>query len=164
MTQGPVVHLDDLKLTRVENGERFQKQLGRVMTGAKHLGARLTVVPAGKTAWPYHCHHANDEMFAILEGSGTLRFGGAEHAFAAGDVLVCPAGGQETAHQIINSGDGALRYLAISSMREPDIMEYPDSGKWGAEAGSAPGGESKVRTFLSFVPADAEIDYWKDES
>ncbi|MBL8659685.1 MAG: cupin domain-containing protein [Rhodospirillales bacterium] len=131
--------------------------------GASHIGARLCVVPPGKSAWPYHCHHANDELFVILEGQGELRLGTAVYAFRRNDVLVCPAGGRETAHRIRNTGAETLRYLAVSSMREPDIMEYPDSRKWGAFAGAAPGGKAAERTFSAFVREDARVDYWDGE-
>jgi hypothetical protein len=33
----------------------------------------------------------------------------------SGDVIACPAGGRETAHQIINTGTDELRYLAVST-------------------------------------------------
>src|SRR5690606_41419558 len=78
-----------------------------------------------------HCHVASralpsfptrrssDLMFVILSGAGELRFGAATHAVAAGMVAVCPAGGAETAHQMIATGDAPLRYIAISTMREP---------------------------------------------
>lgn len=85
------------------------------------------------------------------------------HAFGRNDVLVCPAGGRENAHRIRNTGDVPLRYLAVSSMREPDIMEYPDSRKWGAFAGAAPGGKAAERTFSAFVREDAGVDYWDGE-
>ncbi len=162
---GPVVHLADLPLTHEINGHRFEASLASLAApaGARHVGARLCVVPPGKSAWPFHCHHANDELFVILEGRGELRYGTSVHVFGANDVLVCPAGGVGTAHQIRNIGTENLRYLAVSSMREPDIMEYPDSGKWGAFAGAPPGGKAADRTFSSFVRDDARVEYWDGE-
>lgn len=162
---GPVVRLADLSLTHEVHGSQFEAFLAPVAApaGASHIGARLCVVPPGKSAWPYHCHHANDEVFVIFEGQGELRFGSTVHAFGPNDVLVCPAGGRESAHRIRNTGDAPLRYLAVSSMREPDIMEYPDSRKWGAFAGAAPGGKTAERTFSAFVREDSGVDYWDGE-
>jgi uncharacterized cupin superfamily protein len=48
-----------------------------------------------------------------------------------GDVIVCPAGGAEKAHQLINTSGGELRYLSISSLELPEVAEYPDSSKFG---------------------------------
>lgn len=165
MARTPIVQLDDIELNTQIHGDAFEAAMGTI-TGimeTKYLGARLMVVPPGKKAWPHHSHHANDEIFVILEGEGSLRFGNDRHPLNAGCVAVCPTGGPETAHQIINTGTGDLKYIAVSSMREPDIMEYPDSGKWGAVAGSAPGGNAGDRTFFSFIRADAKVEYWDGE-
>lgn len=164
MSRSPVVHLADLALVRQAHGESFDARTAAVAApaGARRLGARLVEVPPGKRAWPFHNHHANDEMFVILAGAGTLRFGATTHAVAAGDVVVCPAGGPETAHQLI-AGEEGLRYLAVGTMNEPDVMEYPDSGKLVVFAGSPPGGDKATRR-LSFTGRAADaVDYWDGE-
>ncbi|EIE50282.1 cupin 2 domain-containing protein [Citreicella sp. 357] len=162
----PVIRLEDLHLVSQERGSRFSALMAPIAAplGATHLGARLVEIPPGKTAWPYHSHHANDEMFVILSGAGELRYGADErHKLAAGMVAVCPAGGAETAHQIIAIGSAPLRYLAISTMREPDVLEYPDSGKITVFAGAAAGGEKALRRVAaSFRQGDA-VDYWEGE-
>ena len=38
--------------------------------------------------------------------------------------MACPAGGPESAHQIINCGDEELRYLAVSTQRAPEIWRH----------------------------------------
>lgn len=165
MTRSPVIRLDDLTLSPQTHGARFHAAMAAIAAplGATHLGARLVEVPPGKAAWPFHSHHANDEMFVILSGAGELRFGAATHAVAAGMVAVCPAGGAETAHQMMATGDAPLRYIAISTMREPDVMDYPDSGKITVFAGAAPGGDkAQRRVAASFRKGDA-VDYWDGE-
>ncbi|OKH86488.1 cupin domain-containing protein [Thalassospira sp. TSL5-1] len=161
----PVIHLDNLELTPQTNGQNFAAAFAAIAAplGASKLGARLVDVPAGKKAWPFHCHHANDEMFVILAGGGTLRFGDTHWPVGPGRVIVCPAGGPETAHQLQADDNGPLRYIAISSMNEPDILEYPDSGKVALFAGAAPGGDkAKRRLSLNFATRDA-VDYWEGE-
>ncbi|QBY02654.1 cupin domain-containing protein [Rhodophyticola sp. CCM32] len=106
--------------------------------GLTAIGAMMTIVQPGKRAFPFHNHLANDEMFVILEGQGTYRFGDAEYAVKAGDICGAPKGGPDRAHQLINTGDGVLRYLGISTRNDPDVVEYPDSGKFAALA-VAPG-------------------------
>ena len=93
------------------------------LIGAQKLGCSLVVVPPGKKAWPYHLQYANEEMFVILEGEGTLRHDGERYPIRAGDVIASPVG---KPHQILNTSDAELRYLAISTMIEPDIAEYPE--------------------------------------
>ncbi|MEO7467217.1 MAG: hypothetical protein ABIV36_09400, partial [Sphingobium limneticum] len=76
---------------------------------------------------------------------------------------LCPAQGTASAHQIINDGDTELRYLAISTMSEPDVIDYPDSGKFAVMAGAAPGGD-KVRRSVDHVGRYVDaVSYWDDE-
>ncbi len=105
-------------------------QIGAVI-GAQKLGYNVTAVPPGRRAFPLHNHRVNEEMFLVLEGEGELRIGEERHAIKKGDVIACPPGGPETAHQIINTGSGELRYLAVSTKSYPEIAEYPDSKKFG---------------------------------
>ena len=46
-------------------------------------------------------------------------------------VLAAPTGGAEHAHQLINTGSRTLKYLGISTSAETEVVEYPDSGKFG---------------------------------
>ena len=45
-------------------------------------------------------------------------------------MISAPAGDVSTAHQIVNTGAGELRYLAFSTRLDPDVVEYPDSNKF----------------------------------
>ncbi|SKA38788.1 cupin domain-containing protein [Consotaella salsifontis] len=161
----PMVSLRDLALQTQSHGENYEARLAAVAAplGARLLGARYVELPPGKKAWPCHCHHANDELFVILSGKGVLRYGGAEHGVVAGDVVVCPAGGVETAHQLRAEGEAPLRYLAVSTMNEPDVMEYPDSGKVVVFAGSPPGGDKAARRLDLAVKKSAGVAYWEGE-
>ena len=68
-------------------------------------------------------------MFFIVKGSGTLRYGDETRPIRAGDVICCPTGGPETAHQIVNDSDAELAYLSVSTRMPAEVCEYPDSGK-----------------------------------
>ncbi|WAP71063.1 cupin domain-containing protein [Jiella pelagia] len=93
-----------------------------------------------------------------------MRFGAQTYSVDTGDVVVCPAGGPETAHQLIAADDEALCYLAVSTMHDPDVMEYPDSGKLTVFAGAAPGGDKAARRVAVNVRADGGVDYWEGET
>ena len=165
MPESPVVSLNRLVLQTQSHGAHFEARMAAVAApaGAARLGSRLIEVPPGKKAWPFHCHHANDEMFVILAGSGRLRYGDASYAVAAGDVVVCPAGGQQTAHQLIAAEHEPLRYLAVSTMNEPDVMLYPDSGKLTVFAGAPPGGDAGKRRVAFTARIGDAVDYWEGE-
>jgi uncharacterized cupin superfamily protein len=111
--------------------KRFDARIGIIAPklGAKKLGYNLTAVPPGKRAFPFHCHRLNEEMFYVIEGSGEVRIGKETFPLRAGDIVACPPGGHETAHQIVNTGTSELKYLAVSTMEGPEVCEYPDSGK-----------------------------------
>lgn len=103
--------------------------------GSDRLGANLIALAPGSHAFPFHSHRSSDELFYVLSGNGELRLGSLTHAIRAGDFIACPAGGPETAHQIRNTGDTELRYLAIGVHVPLDIVEYPDTGEFRAYAG-----------------------------
>jgi uncharacterized cupin superfamily protein len=160
MTRPPLANLADVALETRGNGQGFVAEVAAIgqAIGAEKLGCSLVVVPAGKKAWPYHLQYANEEMFVILEGTGTLRYDGETFPLRTGDVIATPTG---KAHQIVNTSDAELRYLAISTMIEPDIAEYPDSAKRLMLAGSPPG--RRPYPLYVIVPNDAEADYWQGE-
>jgi len=83
--------------------------------------------------------------------------------FAVGDFIACPPGGPEAAHQIRNSGDEELRFLAVSTVHSPEINEYPDSRKYGVYADFASGGDGGVRYFSFQGREDMNLDYWDGE-
>ena len=98
----------------------------------------------------------------MLEGAGTLRIGGDEIRLSGGDYVALPARA-EGAHQLVNSSEVVLRYLCFSTMIEPDVMVYPDSGKVGIFGGAAPGGPKGKRTLSKFLRGDAEVGYYDGE-
>ena len=138
---------------------RFEASTARLGSGLglTKLGCNVTVVPPGKAAYPFHSHRANDELFLILAGRGELRLGAARHAVAEGDLIGCPAGDASSAHQLINTGESELRYLAISSSLDPEVCEYPDSGKVGAYCGKGADG------FYHLARSADAADYWAGE-
>src|SRR4051812_3699312 len=72
-----VVNIDELKLEHSTNGETFASASIRIgpMLGAKDLGYSYDVVPPGKRSCPFHSHRGEEEMFFIVKGGGTLRYG-----------------------------------------------------------------------------------------
>src|SRR3954469_13539695 len=135
--------------------ERYEARMGMVGSrlGAQKLGYNITAVPPGKRAFPFHSHRVQEEMFYVIEGSGEVRIGSATFPIRAGDIIACPTGGPETAHQILNTGKAELKYLAISTKESAEICEYPDSGKI---AGFAEG----VRFLFR---AGEQAGYWEGE-
>lgn len=159
-----LVHEDALAWLEVTQGPKVsyrRKQLGAAAQGRK-LGCSLMELPPGKHAYPHHYHLANEEAYYILSGTGRLRLGNETVPVKAGDYVALVSGA-EGAHQLINDGAETLRYLAFSTMVEPDIAVYPDSKKVALFAGAAPGGDKAARTLSTVLPLSAEVDYWSGE-
>ena len=150
-----VRNIDELKLDHFEQGEKFACDAVRIgpLLGAKDLGFSYDVVQPGKRSCPFHSHRGQEEMFFIVKGTGTLRYGSETRKVRAGDFICCPAGGPETAHQIINDSDAELGYISVSTMLPADVCEYPDSGKIGAFGGG-------VRHMTHVAD---HVDYWQGE-
>lgn len=144
--------------------ERFGSRSGPVSIriGGQKLGYNITVVPPGKRAFPLHNHHTNEEMFFVLQGHGEVRIGNERHAIRQGDFIASPPGGPELAHQIINTGTEELRYLAVSTLITPEVVEYPDSGKI-AGYSRQPAADGAPRFIAQIGRPESSIDYWDGE-
>lgn len=158
---GPILNLADAVFDDDERNGLYTSRRATIsdLIGARQLGYNLTIVPPGKVQCPFHSHHGEEEMFLILEGTGELRFGGERYPLRPLDVIACPTGGAEVAHQIVNTGDVDMRYLAVSTLAAVEVCEYPDSGKISAVAG--PRGARHRRAM--FRAAD-EVDYYEGEA
>ena len=154
-----VRNIDELKLDHFEQGEKFACDAVRIgpLLGAKDLGFSYDVVQPGKRSCPFHSHRGEEEMFFIVTGMGTLRYGGETRKVRAGDFICCPTGGPETAHQLINDSDAPLAYISVSTMLAAEVCEYPDSGKVGAFGGV---GSDRLRHMTQY---DHNVDYWQGE-
>jgi uncharacterized cupin superfamily protein len=150
----------DVEWREYDHGEHtFRRKELAAAVDADALGASLYELPPGARSWPYHYHTANEEALYVLAGEGTLRAADGEHDLAAGDYVALPAD-ESGGHQVVNDGDGPLRYLAVSTMEEPDVTRYPEMGKVGVFVGAPPGGRGE-RSFHAYYDADGTVDYWE---
>lgn len=158
----PLMNIDEAHFDDVEENGLYTSSRATLSDhiGARQLGYNLTVLPPGKAQCPFHSHHGEEEMFFILEGEGELRFGTHRYPLRAHDIIACPTGGPEVAHQIINTGTTTMRYLAVSNVADLDACEYPDSQKVLVVAGRR-GEPLRLR---KMVRAEATVDYYDRES
>src|SRR5688500_11665049 len=95
---------------------------GSVATGLRHV-----VLQPGCLSAPPHCHSAEEEIFVVLDGEGTLLPGEDEHRVPAGGVVARPPGTRIS--HALRAGEGGLTYLAYGTREPNDIAYYPRSGK-----------------------------------
>jgi uncharacterized cupin superfamily protein len=110
--------------------------------------AHLTVAP-GALSSPPHCHAAEEEIFYVVDGTGTLLLGDEEHPVRAGSVVARPPG-TGVAHAF-RAGDGGLTLLAFGTREPHDIAYYPRSAKVALRG-------LKARFSI------AQVEYWDGEA
>ena len=152
-------NFDDVPKERELRAPLYDTMCARLAQGtaAQSLGMAIDIVAPGMRGCPYHLHHAQEEAFVVLEGRGTLRVAGEMLEIKAGDVVFLPAG-PDYPHQIVNTSDAPLKYLSISTQTRPEIVEYPDSGKYLAIAGA-----NGPARFARMSRLDTDLDYWEGE-
>lgn len=157
----PYVNLEDVQFTDIEENGYYTSRRAQFSAGigARKLGYNLTVLPPGKAQCPFHSHRGEEEMFLILEGEGELRFGEQRYRIRKHDVIACPTGGPEVAHQIINTGSTELRYLALSNLVDIEACEYPDSNKVAIGAN-----EPGTPRLWKMYRAETNVEYYDRES
>jgi uncharacterized cupin superfamily protein len=123
-----------------------RSRIGR-QAGSEQLGASLFDVPPGASTFPFHLHHANEELVVVLAGSLVLRTTDGERTLSPGDVVACPTG-PRGAHRLTNEAAEHARVLIVSTMNAPEVNEFPDSGLVWART-SVPGHDQ--------TPADVDV-------
>ena len=154
------VHKDKLDWAETDRDEiRFRRKQPAEAADGEAIGCSLYELPAGAKSWPYHYHAANEEAIYVLAGEATLRRDGETEAIEAGDYVAFPAD-ESGAHRVVNGGDDPVRYLAVSTMTEPDVTVYPDSETFGVYVGSPPGGREE-RSLEGYYEIGGDVDYWE---
>jgi uncharacterized cupin superfamily protein len=128
-----IVHLDDVRGGEGEAWKELADSGGSIRTGLSWL--RLD---PGRLGAPPHCHSAEEEVFVILEGEGTLELWPAPRAARRGsqreDVAVRPGHvvarppGTGIGHAF-RAGDGGMTMLVYGTREPNDIAYYPRSNK-----------------------------------
>jgi uncharacterized cupin superfamily protein len=150
-----LVHWDDVEARRhpapaVGGARRFlgaaagSRRAGvnliELAAGAVETGLNWIALPPGEEGAPPHCHSAEEELFVVLDGEGTLELWappdpGSQlqtepretHPVRRGHVVSRPAG-TRIPHSF-RAGDGGLTYLAWGQKDPNDMCWYPRSNK-----------------------------------
>src|SRR3954447_8853850 len=103
-------------------------RLGR-QTGARELGASLFELPPGRVSSPPHAPYGNEELLVVIAGRPAWQTLAGTRALDPGEVVAFPAG-RDGAHRVANETDELVRVLIVSTMRAPDINEFPETGEF----------------------------------
>jgi uncharacterized cupin superfamily protein len=115
------------------------KWLGKA-AGARQTGLNWISLLPGGVGPPPHCHSAEEELFVVLDGEGTLELWGPPkpgeplptepeetHAVRRGHAVSRPAGTRIS--HCFRAGPGGLTYLAYGTKEPNDMCYYPRSNK-----------------------------------
>ena len=119
-----------------------------IAAGSVLTGINYNRVEAGMLSCPPHCHSAEEEIFVVLEGTGTVMLGDEEHTVRRGHVVARPAA-TRVAHSF-QAGDHGLTMLAYGTRKPNDIAYYPRSNK------------TYFRGVGAMIRAE-RLDYWDGE-
>jgi len=133
---GLIVGLADAKSVE-HRSVATERDLGRP-AGSERTGLRHIALAPDKAGPPAHCHSAEEEIFVVLEGGGTLELTptpapreaaavAESHALRAGHVVARPPASR-VAHRLRAGGEG-LTYLAYGTREPSDVAYYPNSDK-----------------------------------
>ena len=153
-------NLNDPQFDEERDHDGFRALRSRIghQLATERLGVSLWEVPPGEAAYPYHYHLVEEELLIVLDGRPSLRTPSGWRDLPEGEVLSFLTG-EDGAHQIGNRTAETVRFLAISTNGEPDIMLYPDSGKVGVAERRPRGGG-----FRRFFRLDDAVDYYDGEN
>jgi uncharacterized cupin superfamily protein len=123
---------------QAEEGGSFT-ELGR-SAGSVRSSLNWISLDPGRRGPPPHCHSAEEEIFVVLDGEGTLElwptpgssrlhpdFSYQEHALRPGHVA-SRRPGTRIAHSV-KAGDAGLTYLGYGTRDTNDVCFYPRSNK-----------------------------------
>ena len=102
-----------------------------VRAGGGKLGASIWELGPGASQFVYHFHHGTEELLLVLRGRPIVRMKDGDRQLAEGDVVPFPRG-PEGGHQIRNDSDEPARVLIVAAHADPDVAEYPETGKLAA--------------------------------
>jgi uncharacterized cupin superfamily protein len=119
-----VVAADHVPAT--SRGDGQVRELGRAAGSVKAGLNQVALGPGVRGAAP-HCHALEEELFYVLDGSGTLLLGDQELPLRPGDMVARPPG-TGVAHSI-TSGEVGITYLVYGTRVAGDSVHYPETGK-----------------------------------
>jgi uncharacterized cupin superfamily protein len=93
----------------------------------EQLGATLYQLEPGDFV-VFHFHHAQEELLIVLRGRPRLRTSEGERELREGDVVHFTVG-PDGAHGLKNESTEPVRYVMVSSLKKPEVAEYPDLKK-----------------------------------
>lgn len=103
------------------------------LLGSTKSFMRLYTIQPGNTYARMHSHTAREEMYMVLNGKGSVRYGKHKIDLREGDLVSKPLGPDVSSQLLADKGE-TLRILDIEIWPDPtrgskDLVHYPDHGE-----------------------------------
>jgi uncharacterized cupin superfamily protein len=164
----PNVHEPEWEVDATDTPSRMRAARVGAPAGAHDLAASVYEVLPGGAVAPYHLHHGNEELLVVLSGAPRLRTPQGTRDLTPGAVVSFRPG-PDGAHRVSNPTSEPVRVLLISTMRFPEVAEYPDTGTTltltapGAGTAFPAGTAAEFRElYQQAIAADLEADAAQD--
>jgi uncharacterized cupin superfamily protein len=122
-----------MNLFAAQVNEEGEHRFGEAL-GATKWGGTVYDLPPGTKACAYHWHFGEEEWLLVVSGTPTLRTPDGESVLRPWDVAVFVRG-EAGAHEVRNDTDQPVRVVMLSTVSDPEVCVFPDSGKVSALAG-----------------------------
>lgn len=109
-------------------GNKFTVKPIVPQTQADKCAAAFVEVAPGESAYGYHWHEENEEIFYVIAGEALVKTESGEIRLRAGDAIAFPAN-EKGAHVMMNpSKTEKLVYLDFGTANKPDIVHFAGTG------------------------------------
>ncbi len=148
------IKVEDIESKHKSEHEGYEYYKKEVVTGENSKQCKVSIyeIPPGKSAYPYHYHVKNEEIFYIIKGTGELITPSGIRQVSPGDFLFFPAN-EKGAHKLTNNSDDMLVYIDFDTENDIDIAFYPESNKVGVFG----------LGINQIYKTEDRVDYYKDE-
>lgn len=124
-----VKSLDRIEAVPFDGSTEFKLKPVVPLTEATQCAVNFVEVEPGGTAFGYHWHEMNEEVFYIISGSGTVKNANGNIAVKAGDAITLPPG-PAGAHVISNASQTEkLVYIDFDTNNPCEIVHFPEMKK-----------------------------------
>jgi len=112
-----------MDVAALDHVESFTTKDGSAIRELHHTAAQslaeATLAPGQATI--LHHHRLSEEIYFVLDGTGSMELDGERRHVAAGDAILIPPGGR---HTLANDGEAPLRILCCCSPPYSDDDTY----------------------------------------
>lgn len=117
----------------VSEGDGHMNRFITPLLGSTKAFVRIYEIPPDGTYARMHSHTAREEMYLVLKGRGTVRYGYGSREISEGDLISKPLG-PDVSTQLLADKGVQLRILDIEIWQDvtrmsKDLVHYPDHGE-----------------------------------